>query len=223
MKNFGWQLGTKYDLLDNLSLGLVWKSETYVRVKGKSQVDGHGKFRNDPIYGAVYQQFAAIDGPAKTTLVLPQSITAGFNWDVTETWHLGFAAMWTQWSSVDTLHFHLNGHTKDIRLNWKDTWRFAVAPSWDFADDWTAILSYAYETDCCGRQDSTMLPPSERHMISSGLVWRATENLELALSYGLILLDGHTSDCTTADGVRHRYKAHGALCHSAGFTVTYRF
>ena len=212
MGDFGWQAGTRYRLLDNLSVGLVYKSRINVNVEGKAETDG--MMGKSPVDRTVH---------AETDIDMPDSVAAGFNWDITDTWHLGGAVMWTQWSLVDELNFNLGGVNTPCHLAWEDTYRFSLAPSWDFADDWTAILSYAYETDCCGSQDSTMLPPSERHMISSGLVWRATENLELALSYGLILLDGHTSDCTTADGVRHHYRAHGALCHSAGFTVTYRF
>ena len=36
MEDLGWQIGTKYDLLDNLAVGLVYKSKTDVHVSGKS-------------------------------------------------------------------------------------------------------------------------------------------------------------------------------------------
>ena len=69
-----------------------------------------------------------------------------------------------------------------------------------------------------------MLPPSERHMISSGLVWHFTENLDFGLTYGLVLMDGEMSNCTnTSTGKTYHYSAHRALSHAAGFTVTYRF
>lgn len=218
-KDFGWQVGTKYDLLDNLSLGLVYKSKTVVHVRGKSHPSGYRSLP-DPYYST----FAAIDGGARTKLVLPQSLTFGLNWDITETWHLGAAVAWTDWSSVGTLDFNLNGIHKPIHLDWEDTWRFSLAPSWDFAENWTWLGSYVFETDCCGEQDSTMLPPSERHMVSTGLVWHFSENLDFALTYGIILMAGRTSDCTdTASGNTYRYCAHRALSHAAGFTVTYRF
>lgn len=208
MKDFGWQIGTKYDIFDNLAVGLVYKSKTDVHVRGKSE--------NPSI--------PAINGPARTELELPQSITFGCNWDITRTWHLGTMVAWTDWSSVGTLDFNLNGVHKPINLKWEDTWRFGIAPSWDFAENWTALASYVFETDCCGDQDSTMLPPSERHMISSGLVWHFTENLDFGLTYGIILMDGEMSDCTnTSTGRKYHYSAHRALSHAAGFTVTYRF
>ena len=217
MKDFGYQVGTKYDLLDNLSVGVVYKSATRVQVDGKSS--------NTSDQEALRAAAEEKSGSAHTTIDLPQSVTVGFNWDLTPTWHLGGMLAWTEWSSIGELSFHLPGQVKPIRLEWEDTWRAGLAPSWDFAEDWTWIGSYVYETDCCGDQDSTMLPPSERHMVSTGLVWRCLDNLELCLTYGMILMDGKDSDCTEVN-VSYRtyhYRAHRALSHAAGLTLTYRF
>ena len=216
MGDFGYQVGTKCDLLESLSVGVVYKSRTLVHVEGKTT--------NTSDSPALADRAAAASGHAETKMELPQSITAGFNWDVTDSVHLGGAVAWTDWSSVGVLDFDLNGTHKDIKLKWADTWRVTVAPSWDFAEDWTWLTSYVFETDCCGHQDSTMLPPSERHMLSTGLVWHYDDNWDIGLTYGVILMDGETSDCTqTASGVTYHYRAHRALSHATGFAVTYRF
>ena len=110
-----------------------------------------------------------------------------------------------------------------MHLNWVDTYRIAVAPSWDFAEDWTWMASYAYETDCTGDQDSTMLPCADRHMITTGLAWRCWAGLELALSYGIIIMDARPSQATDAAGVMRDYCAYRGLSHAVGFTITYRF
>lgn len=224
MKDFGYQIGTKYDILDNFSVGLVYKSMTRVHVKGTSR-NHLASFADSQTAAALTAAAMQKSGNAKTSIDLPQSITAGFNWDITPTWHLGGMVAWTDWSSIDTLRFHLPGQTKLINLKWKDTWRFGIAPSWDFADDWTLLASYVFETDCCGEQDSTMLPPSERHMMSAGLVWHYNENLDFGLTYGLILMDGEESDCTEVNvsQKKYHYSAHRALSHAAGFTITWRF
>ena len=206
MEDFGWQVGTSYELFENFAVGLVYKSETEVNVVGTSRMT----------------MPSATNGRAATELDLPQSLTLGFNWDVVENWHLGTSVAWTDWSSVGTLDFHLNTVHKPVKLQWDDTYRIVLAPSWDFTKDWTWMWSYGYETDCCGRQDSTMLPPSERHMLATGLAWHVTANLELAFSYGLILMEGHTSRCTVND-VGHHYTAHAALSHAVGFSVSYAF
>lgn len=218
MKDFGYQVGLKYDLTEDFAVGVVYKSSTLVHVRGKSEVE--------PKDANPYAEAGArlVDGPARTELELPQSVTAGFNWDVTDTVRLGGTVGWTQWSSVDTLDFNLNGYHKPIRLEWNDTVRVGLASSWDFAEDWTAMLSYVYENDCCGDQESTMLPAADRHMISAGFAWRPCDWMELALTYGIIVMDGKDTQCRDAvDDRLYRYRAHQGISHAAGVAVTFRF
>jgi len=222
MSDLGWQIGTKYDILDNLAVGIVYKSWTTVHVDGKTS--------NNAVPTGLSlidrkMQMAALQasGHAETELELPQSITGGFNWDITKTIHLGGTVAWTQWSSVDTLQFELPSGTKPIHLRWSDTWRAGIAPSWDFAEDWTAMCSYTYETDCSADQDSTMLPAADRHMLAWGLAWRCWRGLEIDLTYGLIIMDGKPTHATGADGVLAEYQAYRGLSHAVGLSLTYRF
>lgn len=213
MGDFGYQVGMKYDVTDDFALGLVYKSLIVVNVDGKSETD----------------QPAALGGnrrvPSQTDLELPQSITGGFNWDITDDWHLGGMVAWTQWSSIGTLDFNLGGQHTPCVLNWNDTWRAGLAPSWDFAEDWTAIMSYVYENDCCGDQESTMLPAADRHMLSWGLCWNCWSTLEIAVTYGMILMDGKDSRSYNGknDADLHHYRAYRGISHAAGLTLTYRF
>ena len=220
-ESFGWQVGTKYDILDNLSVGLVYKSPIDVSVRGDT--DAHATVR-DP--RAVGMARAMTDG-ADCGLTLPQSVTAGINWDVVRTWHLGFAVSWSQWSEFDTLVFNVKPQRNDVYLNWNDTWRASVGSAWDFAEDWTWMISYAFDMDCCLEKDqsSTMLPPAHRNILATGFVWNVWRNLDLALSYSCIFMDGgsmDTVDRTTGTGAWHMETCRG-FCHAAGFSVTYRF
>lgn len=218
MKDFGYQVGMKYDITKDFSVGVVYKSLTLVHVDGKSEVTPQGA---NP-YAAAGAKLVNV--PAETELELPQSVTGGFNWDITDTVHLGGGVSWTQWSSIKTLDFDLNGYHKPIKLEWNDTWRVGIAPSWDFADDWTAMVSYVYENDCCGDQESTMLPAADRHMISAGLSWRPYDWMEVALTYGIIIMDGQETQCRdTVDNRLYRYQAYQGISHAAGLSVTFSF
>lgn len=206
-RSVGWQAGLRYRVSDDFALGLVYKSQMQVDVDGKSTLEGAADAFRD----------------AATDIMMPDSITAGFNWDITRTWHLGGAFTWTQWSTIGVLNFNLGGDNSPCELNWTDTYRVSIAPSWDFADDWTWMASYAFETDSTGDQLSTMLPGASRHMLATGLTWRCWEGLELSLSYGLILMDGKTSAALDAAGRRREYAPHRGLSHAVGFSLTYRF
>lgn len=224
-KDVGWQIGTRYKILDNLSVGLVYKSQIDTTIKGKCTFDPDRIV--NPMTGTATP---GVSGDAHAKLRLPQSITGGINWDVTDTVHLGTAVSWTEWSTIDTLMFNLPTGPSPVGLHWHDTWRFAVGGAWDFVDDWTFMLSYIYDMDSTDEhQTSAMLPPADRHILGGGFRWRVTDNLELTLSYTCIFMAG--GDMYTAGKYpspilpydEYHLHSHDGFCHAGGFSVTYKF
>lgn len=215
MGDIGWQIGTSYRLFSNFAVGAVYKSSTIVNVEGKTD--------NEAANPMAQKHADAASGHAETELELPQSVTGGFNWDITDDVHLGGMLAWTQWSSLGVLNFDLAGIQKNILLRWDDTYRVGLAPSWDFAEDWSLLGSYVFETDCCGDQESTMLPAAERHMVTLGVTWQCLEQLEFGLCYGLIIMDGKDSHARDASGELATYRPCRGISHAVGFSVTYRF
>ena len=207
MNDFGWQVGTKYDITDTFSVGLVYKSAIDVGVDGKTT------------FGPIY-------GPASADITLPQSIAGGFNWDVFSTWHVGAVVSWTEWSEFDNLHFNLPaamGGGRDTRLDWRDTWRGSIGSCWDFAEDWKWLASYTYDMDATTwTQQSTMLPPADRHILGTGFAWNCWGGLELAVSYACIFMAGGDMRLERA-GTYYDLKTQWGFCHAAGVSVTYRF
>ena len=241
-RSLGWQVGTRYKIFENFSVGAVYKSAIDVHVKGKcttsvagyndtliNQIDMLGLSMGMPGMGAAARQKILAgaheaNGGADAKLTLPQSIAGGFNWDVTKTVHFGAAVSWTEWSEQDSLTFHLPGPDRTTKLKWHDTWRFALAPSWDFAEDWTWMVSYIYDMDCTDRhQESSMLPPADRHILGTGFTWRVWRGLECTLSYACIFMAGGTMETQDALGRDWRLETKSGFCHAAGFSVTYRF
>ena len=216
MRDFGYQVGLKYDLLENLSLGVLYKSMTVCHVQGKSDLSGS-------MAGIDVTNLRSSHKGADATLEMPQSVSGGFNWDITSDWHLGGLVSWTQWSTIDRVHFNFgDGSSQLCTFNWKDTWRVGLAPSWDFAENWSWIASYVYETDCASDQYSTMLPPAHRHMISTGLNWVCWRGLEISFTYGIILMEGLESH-VSRDRPQDTYQAYRGLSHATGLSLTYRF
>ena len=272
MKDFGWQVGTKYDVTDTFSVGLVYKSWIDVCVDGKTSTSVHewnepnvSRMARQSAYDGIYdglrkkgvpssmipgmmaampsatkekyvsQADAVIrdtvsksarrrNGSASADITLPQSITAGCNWDVFPTWHLGAAISWTQWSEFDNLHFDLEGGDKDTRLDWRDTWRGSLGSCWDFAEDWKWMVSYTYDMDSTTwTQASVMLPPADRHILGTGFSWNCWGGLELTLSYACIFMAGGDMYMDDSVGNRWHLETCWGFCHAAGFSVTYRF
>jgi len=224
-RNWGWQLGTSYKIRDDLSVGAVYKSRILTHVRGKTSLHPSNQQVIQGMSRLGYD-YTFLSGPASANLEIPQSVAFGANWDITDKLHFGSAVTWTDWSSIDTIHFILGPNRRDNpkHLGWHDSWRFSFAPSYDFTENWTGMMSYVYDTNVCSsNQESTMLPPGDRHILSWGLAWKATENLEFDLCYSLVLMQSssmHSTDPTRGD---FRLECHRGLSHAGGFSVTYRF
>jgi len=228
MRDLGWQIGTKYDITDTFSVGLVYKSwiDTHVNGRTSNTVLDLPAGAPATLKPTLERAAMSASGDASADITMPQSVAAGCNWDVFPTWHLGAMASWTQWSEFDTLHFDLPGSTdKFIPLDWRDTWRGAIASCWDFAEDWKWMVSYTYDMDSTTwTQQSAMLPPADRHIVGTGISWNCWGGLELTLSYACIFMDG--GDMTVKDsaaGNVWHFETCWGFCHAAGFSVTYRF
>ena len=164
-------------------------------------------------------------GDAHADIRLPQSITIGGNWDVTDTVHLGSALTWTEWSSMPEINFHLPSGVRTTKLNWHDVYRIGFGGAWDFHENFTFLASYVYDMDPCShrRNDgSTMLPPGDRHIGTVGLQWHYG-NLDVTVCYGLVFMMSHDAHFIDAQGEDWKFDTHNGLSQSAGVSVSYRF
>ena len=236
--DWGWQVSTRYRILDNLSFGAMYRSHIDTKVRGHysthvtsyntSTINAIAPYLGatpDQIMSSVAAGAAKANGDAGADIRLPQSITAGLNWDVTDTVHLGGAVTWTRWSSMDTLVFNLEGGDKTTKLDWDDVFRFSIGGAWDFAEDWSLIGSYCYDMDPCSTKDdtgSTMLPAGDRHIINGGLAW-SWGDFEIAACYGLVLMCRENQTYHDSTGRAYRFSTKDGLSHQVGLTLTYKF
>ena len=164
-------------------------------------------------------------GHASAEIRLPQSVTIGGNWDVTDTVHLGSALTWTEWSSMPRINFHLPSGVKTTKLNWHDVYRIGFGGAWDFHENFTLLGSYVYDMDPCSHRrnnGSTMLPPGDRHIGTIGLQWHYG-NLDVTVCYGLVFMMSHDAWFTDSLGNDWKFDTHNGLSQSAGVSISYRF
>lgn len=242
--DWGWEVSTRYKILDNLSIGAMYRSYIDTRVRGKLRT-GKGAYtptgeavnsgmmaQLNPMLqaGCLDYALAQRNGRGGANIRLPQQVSVGINYDPIETVHLGYTMMWTGWSDLESLHFDLPGEDKDIDLGWRDTFRFGVGAAWDFAEDWTWMLSYVYDMDPSSEDDnrgSTMLPAGNRHMAVTGLAW-TWGDFEIAACYGLVFMKGENQKYWDKDNGETAadakiFKTNAGYSHQAGVTLTYRF
>ena len=214
-EDWGWQVSTRYRITDTVSVGAMYKS--YI----DTEVRGHAHMRT-----GLAQIDSAAGGTAGADIRLPQSVTVGANWDVTETVHLGTALTWTEWSSMRFLTFKLPTGDKPIPLRWDDSFRVAFGGSWDFHENFSLLGSYVYDMDpCCTKKDSgsTMLPPGDRHIGALGVSWHY-RSIEITVGYALVFMASESVSYTNPyTGRLQRFGTENGLSQSAGVSLTYRF
>lgn len=217
--DFGYDLATSFRIATNVSVGVVYRSRIRHNIKGDFNLRGHV---NSPL-GRVSQHE---DLHAGAKLTLPQSITFGGNWDVTDTFRLGAAATWTEWSSVETIRFRIPKYGYSEHLKWENAWRFGFGGEYDVLD-WLALrASYVYDRDPCNN-GTTMLPAGDRHIIGLGTGFKITENLRFDLGYSLVCMEDsdRTVSLTKMSGEveKHKFSARNSFSHLVSASVSYSF
>ena len=225
--SMGYVAGTSFKLPAGFSLGLVYRSPIRHDINGEFDVDGK-------LAGNRY----ARDSDASAKLNLPQSVTGGLNWDVTDDWRLGFALTWTEWSSVDNIHFNIpaanGGYVQPLR--WKDVWRVGLGTEYDLFDDRITLRAgYVYDMDPSSRHyGTTMLPSGHRSIMGLGIGWRIWDTLRLDIGYNLVFMASgsrmiHTDNSALrAQGLpvedgSYDFKTYNSRSHMLAATLSYEF
>lgn len=214
--DLGFNFATDFKLREDLSFGLVYRSKIKHRIKGDFNMPGAGAASTlMALPGFPYPEHV----PASAVLRLPQSITGGINWDVTEKLHLGFAATWTQWNSVSDIRFNMGPYYSKVEpLNWRNAWRFGWSGEYDVNDDFSVRLGYVHDRDPSARYGTTMLPAGDRHIIGMGFGWYICENLRWDVGYNFIIMQ---SSSRVVKG--QQFNCRNSFSHIVSTGLTYSF
>ena len=239
----GWNAATSFKATEDLSFGLVYRSQIKHKIKGNydmyGNVDGDASGTLNLVAGGntisqmPFAQHIHLSqyehGSASAKLRLPRSITAGVNWRATEKWRIGGTVTWTEWSSVKNIDFKLPyGHSFRQPLHWNDVWRFGIGNEYDVLDWLTLRCGYIYDMDPSSKHNgTTMIPSGDRHIIGTGLGFKLAENLYLDLGYSFIRMnnDDRFIKVKTREGETKHYKfaTHNGFSHLVSATIRYSF
>lgn len=217
--DFGYNLATSFKVTTNLTLGVIYRSRIRHNIKGDFSLNG---YVNSP-YGRVPQHESS---KASAKLRLPQSITFGANYDVTERFRVGAAVTWTEWSSVHAIKFVIPKYGYTENLSWRNAWRYGVGAEYDLTD-WLAVRGgYVYDRDPCNN-GTTMLPAGDRHIIATGLGFKLMENLRLDIGYSLVMMQDSSKRIrlTRMDGQTeyHKFSVDNSYSHLVSASLSYSF
>ena len=233
--SIGYNFGTTFRLMESqdygrLALGVVYRSQIKHDIKGDFDINGRVPH---PKYGAIPYSAtgASTHSDASAKLTLPQSLTAGLNWDSpNDRWHVGLATTWTQWSCVDTIAFKIparkptgESSSFDLPLGWDDVWRFSAGVEYDVLDDLSLRCGYVYDMDpSSDERGTTMLPGGDRHIIGLGVGYYLWRTLRLDVGYNLVMMDSGSRDITV-NGQKCDFATDNSYSHMLSASLSYTF
>lgn len=207
---YGWNLGMFYKLSESTTLGLTYRSEIDIDLKGDAEletVDGNLTFFN----GTGFTTLSTREQAAKVPLTTPASATlavthqfsdelllqAGTTWtgwssfqnfDVlaTENYKAGFADGFADVSDLSGLGGDYIGH---IDERWVDVWAVAVGGTYQLNDKLALRAGYAYDQSPVRDEFRTArVPSSDRQWLTLGAGYKVNQDLSFDVAAGYLFM-----------------------------------
>ena len=222
--DMGWNAAMTVKPTDDLSIGLVYRSQIRHKIKGNFNLHG------TTMVGGMPVPLTPEHRSASAKLNLPESLTLGVNYNVTKRYRVGSSITYTRWSSLDKIAFKIDGgRSYTQKFDWQDTVRVGFGMEYDFLDWLSGRIGYTFDEDPTSKHhQSTMLPAGDRHIIGTGLGFKITENLTLDLGYNFIRMNNEHYFVTYAAGPNgetntKRMSCRNGFSHLASATLSYSF
>jgi len=216
MTDLGYQpfAGLTYYLSDSLMLGVVYRAEMDVNLKGDLN------FRN-----------LAFPKPQANNIEIewdnPQVLKAGLRYEFAPGKRLMFSADWEDWSAFSKNQLAITGGALDptgvLERNFKDTWSAGVAYV-DMSNKTSGYsIGFSYDSSPVSNKDRTIdLPFDETYKLSAAYAWKGSRRLDFALG-GTLAYFGEGKVDQTAQGVRFKGKFDTNMALFLGGTARYVF
>lgn len=207
----GFNVGVAYDVFKNVTLGASYRSEVEVDIKGDSSTS---------------LSVTPLDSKGKTTIKLPQQITAGIAYQVTAPLVVEAGIRWEDWSVFKELQLGLDNGTPvpATQRDWHDTFGINVGGKYRLNDTHAVSLGYVYGNTAV--PDSTFdpsIPDAKTHVFCVGADTNY-HDFNIAFSYAYQLYENRTKQNdvgasplpTTAANGKYQTDAH-LLALSLGY------
>ncbi|MCU0644045.1 MAG: outer membrane protein transport protein [bacterium] len=221
--NFGFNMGIKYNITDNLSLGLSGIYYNDIALDGEITANTFGAtidaaafagykgildqmLAGNLVSAAQYQQLLGIYSGQKipkynkakgdATLPLPMTLGAGLAFTGIEKLLIAADVSFTQWSSWDVIEIDMeDGSKSELIEKWDDAIRFGLGMEYSLSDPFKLRAGYYTEPSVIGDETLTIVIPdiNRRHVVNLGLSYKLGP-LDLFASYEKIFIGDRTVD-----------------------------
>jgi len=219
----GFNVGIALDAGSGITLGAAYRSEVRIGIDGRASFEAPA--------GLPAGLFP--DGGAKTSITLPQQVTAGIAWRASDNLTAEIGMRWEDWSSFKQLKIDFDqpvaGTSSVISpRDWHATFAVNAGAKYRLNDSVALMAGYLYGWNPV--PDSTFepaIPDSDTHLFCVGGEGRIGR-MTVALGYGYQLQYGRTKNNAIGafPGVSPASQANGRYTsdlHLLGMSLGYRF
>jgi long-chain fatty acid transport protein len=229
----GWNAGLKWKPLPNLSVGVAYRSEIELKIKGDANFLATTPYGFTAIgmttgFSSPYSR-ARVTSTVSSTITLPDSLAMGVAWQPNDKLTVEFDAERTGWSSMEKLEFKFdspqfaNFNNKPKPLKWEDVWCYKVGGQYALTKNIDLRAGYMYDKNPIPADTlGPVLPDATRHSFSIGQGFHNDVfALDLAYMYTHFLdRTTYNQDMVELRGANGTYKSD---VHLFGGSVTVKF
>ncbi len=175
---WGFNLGLMWSPLDNLRLGLSYRSRVNHNADGDLTVNNFKSMQDgSPVL------LPELTFDATATLSTPAWAMATAAWDINDLLSLYATFRWTDWSSFDELTIE-SAQSNTIENKWQDTYLVSVGADLRFTNWWTFRAGVGYETSPIDdpQYRTAIIPDADRWWFALGSSFQATDNMQIDVS-----------------------------------------
>lgn len=187
---WGWNVGMMWTPVENLRVGLSYRSNIVHDAEGDLTLDGFSVNLGDA--GTINVPTQTNDGFA--TVEAPAWAMLNIAWDVNDLLSLYGTFRWADWSSFDELEIEGSATLpmmgplpvkSVVKNNWKDTYLFSVGADLRMTDFWTLRGGVAYETSPIKNPEyrTAIIPDADRWWFAVGSSFKWTEQFSTDISF----------------------------------------
>lgn len=189
---WGYRLSSLYKLNKKHSFGLMYRSPTEVKYKGKIYLDNLSG-----TYQALFEGRTSYEADFTSKSILPQSILLGYCYKPSDKWRFEFDTEWMDWSSVqeEKIDYPSESATHRILLDggnpvpkdWHSAFSYALGTEYKVNDILKLRGGYFFhKTPIPQANFETALPDSTSNSVTLGAGINLNKNTTLDFAYAAI-------------------------------------
>ncbi|HEY2329876.1 MAG TPA: outer membrane protein transport protein [Verrucomicrobiae bacterium] len=183
----GYNLGARWQPLEQLAFGATFRSPAKVTLDGQTQFELED-FRIPPSSSS-----------ANMDLNFPMSAVGGVSYRPTPRWNLELDVNYTDWSSFSSTTIHQSSSPSyplqqniPVALNWQPSWMYEFGATRYFDNRWNVSAGYVFSGNSVPNDNYTPLAADmDRHFFSIGTGYQG-QHLSFDLAYQLGYGPTHT-------------------------------